>query len=63
MVFLTFQSLLSLMDVEGTTKRLMSILSEAAHPKDPSHLKTGLWGRAQVCAFIFCQLTRYHLIV
>jgi ubiquitin carboxyl-terminal hydrolase 34 len=42
------ESLLGLMDVEATTRRLMSILSEAAQPKDPSLVKTGLWGRAQV---------------
>lgn len=41
------------MDIEGTTRCLMSILSEAARPKDPSHFKTGLWGRAQVIVFIY----------
>lgn len=43
-----FQSLLSLMSVEDTTERLISILCEAATPKDPTTYKTGFWGRAQV---------------
>ncbi|KAG7298078.1 hypothetical protein JYU34_018848 [Plutella xylostella] len=41
-------SLLSLMSVEDTTERLISILCEAATPKDPTTYKTGFWGRAQV---------------
>ncbi|XP_060805071.1 ubiquitin carboxyl-terminal hydrolase puf isoform X2 [Amyelois transitella] len=41
-------SLLSLMSVEETTERLISILCEAATPKEPATYKTGFWGRAQV---------------
>ncbi|XP_049877741.1 ubiquitin carboxyl-terminal hydrolase puf [Pectinophora gossypiella] len=41
-------SLLSLMSVEETTERLISILCEAATVKEPTTYKTGFWGRAQV---------------
>ncbi|XP_061722090.1 ubiquitin carboxyl-terminal hydrolase puf [Cydia pomonella] len=41
-------SLLSLMSVEETTERLISILCEAATSKEPTTYKTGFWGRAQV---------------
>ncbi|KAM3962482.1 LOW QUALITY PROTEIN: ubiquitinyl hydrolase 1 puf [Aphomia sociella] len=41
-------SLLSLMSVEETTERLISILCEAATLKEPTTYKTGFWGRAQV---------------
>ncbi|XP_041969100.1 ubiquitin carboxyl-terminal hydrolase puf [Aricia agestis] len=41
-------SLLSLMNVEDTTERLISILCEAATVKEPATYKTGFWGRAQV---------------
>ncbi|CAB3248888.1 unnamed protein product [Arctia plantaginis] len=41
-------SLLSLMSVEETTERLISILCEAATLKEPATYKTGFWGRAQV---------------
>ncbi|RVE55279.1 hypothetical protein evm_000177 [Chilo suppressalis] len=41
-------SLLSLMTVEETTDRLISILCEAAALKEPTTYKTGFWGRAQV---------------
>ncbi|XP_028171395.1 ubiquitin carboxyl-terminal hydrolase puf [Ostrinia furnacalis] len=41
-------SLLSLMTVEETTDRLISILCEAATLKEPTTYKTGFWGRAQV---------------
>lgn len=46
-----FQSLLSLMSVEETTERLISILCEAATLKEPTTYKTGFWGRAQVWAY------------
>lgn len=42
------QALLSLMSIEETTERLISILSEAATVKEPTTYKTGFWGRAQV---------------
>ncbi|CAG4931724.1 unnamed protein product [Parnassius apollo] len=41
-------ALLSLMNVEETTERLISILCEAAAVKEPTTYKTGFWGRAQV---------------
>ncbi|XP_072930018.1 ubiquitin carboxyl-terminal hydrolase puf isoform X2 [Epargyreus clarus] len=41
-------ALLSLMSVEETTERLISILCEAATVKEPTTYKTGFWGRAQV---------------
>ncbi|KAL4703264.1 hypothetical protein ACJJTC_009239, partial [Scirpophaga incertulas] len=41
-------ALLSLMTVEETTNRLISILCEAATLKEPATYKTGFWGRAQV---------------
>ncbi|XP_047537193.1 ubiquitin carboxyl-terminal hydrolase puf isoform X2 [Vanessa atalanta] len=41
-------ALLSLMNVEETTERLISILCEAATMKEPTTYKTGFWGRAQV---------------
>ncbi|KAJ0173738.1 hypothetical protein K1T71_010887 [Dendrolimus kikuchii] len=41
-------ALLSLMSVEETTERLISILCEAATLKEPTTYKTGFWGRAQV---------------
>ncbi|XP_037876167.1 ubiquitin carboxyl-terminal hydrolase puf isoform X2 [Bombyx mori] len=41
-------ALLSLMSIEETTERLISILSEAATVKEPTTYKTGFWGRAQV---------------
>lgn len=52
-----FQSLLSLMTVEETTDRLISILCEAAASKEPpTTYKTGFWGRAQVGKIFFVQL-------